>query len=142
MVKLSKAGKPIVELVGENGNIYNLVALAMAGLREAGQKDKSIEMKDRVFSSHSYSEALGIIAQYVDEPEEEDMEEEDPTMIVLERVKDGWVRKLRRLGLDVEADELIERFSGARDYEDAKWIIDEIEEDFEREHYSNDNEEE
>ena len=58
--------KPICKLVGEDGNIYNLIALTSRVLRKAGQEDNAIEMKNRIYESKSYDEALCIIMDYVE----------------------------------------------------------------------------
>jgi hypothetical protein len=58
--------KPKVKLVGENGNIYNLVGLAALALQKAGQRDKAEEMKQRLFKCLSYNEALMMIQDYVE----------------------------------------------------------------------------
>jgi hypothetical protein len=58
--------KPEAKLIGENGNIFNLMAIASLALEEAGQKDKAIEMTKRITSTaKSYYEALSIINEYV-----------------------------------------------------------------------------
>jgi hypothetical protein len=58
--------KPICKLIGENGNIFNLVSIASKTLIENDMRDKAIEMRNRVFESESYDDALAIIAEYVD----------------------------------------------------------------------------
>ena len=58
--------KPVAKLVGENGNIFNLMAIASRSLKTAGQKDKATEMSKRVMSSSSYDEALSVIMEYVE----------------------------------------------------------------------------
>ena len=55
-----------VKLIGEDGNIFNLLGIASRTLRRAGQKDEAMEMQQRVYSSGSYGEALNIIMDYVD----------------------------------------------------------------------------
>lgn len=57
--------KPDCALIGQNGNIYNLMGIAARTLREHGLKDQAAEMKDRIFVSGSYEEALCIIGEYV-----------------------------------------------------------------------------
>ena len=57
--------KPDCKLVGENGNIFNLMGKASKTLKSIGMKDLANEMIQRVTSSHSYDEALVIIAEYV-----------------------------------------------------------------------------
>lgn len=57
--------KPDCALIGQNGNIFNLVGIASRTLRESGLEEQAKEMTNRVFASNSYSEALGIIGEYV-----------------------------------------------------------------------------
>lgn len=57
--------KPDCALIGQDGNIFNLVGIARRTLREYGLNDQAKEMADRVFASGSYGEALCIIGEYV-----------------------------------------------------------------------------
>ena len=57
--------KPDCALIGQDGNIFNLIGIAARTLREHDLKDQAKEMKDRVFASGSYGEALCIIGEYV-----------------------------------------------------------------------------
>lgn len=57
--------RPDCPLIGEDGNIFNLVGIASRTLKEAGQPDQAQEMAQRVFASGSYEEALGILGEYV-----------------------------------------------------------------------------
>lgn len=57
--------KPDCALIGQDGNIFNLVGIASRTLKENGMKDQAKEMADRVFASGSYYEALNIIGEYV-----------------------------------------------------------------------------
>lgn len=58
--------KPRCKLIGEDGNIFNLMAIASRTLKEAGMKEESEEMIDRIYNSKSYIEALAIISEYVE----------------------------------------------------------------------------
>ena len=58
--------KPVCKLIGENGNIFNLLAIARRSLLRVGLKQEAKEMADRATSSNSYEEALGIIGEYVE----------------------------------------------------------------------------
>lgn len=73
--------KPNCPLIGQDGNIFNLVGIASTTLNRNGMAEQAKEMCDRITSSGSYNEALCIIGEYVnitsvdDEPEEyEEME--------------------------------------------------------------------
>lgn len=58
--------KPTANLIGQDGNIFNLVGIAARALRRAGQRDKADEMQKRIFAAGSYDSALSIIMEYVD----------------------------------------------------------------------------
>lgn len=58
--------KPKCKLIGEDGNIFNIMGIASRALRFAGLADKVSEMQNRVTSSDSYSKALSIICEYVE----------------------------------------------------------------------------
>jgi hypothetical protein len=58
--------KPKCKLIGENGNIFNLMGIASRTLKEAGLKEQAGEMIERIQNSGSYYEALGIIMEYLD----------------------------------------------------------------------------
>ena len=60
-----KSQKPDCPLIGQDGNIYNLVGIASKTLQENGFREKAIEMRNRVFNSKSYDDALCIIGEYV-----------------------------------------------------------------------------
>lgn len=60
------AFKPECKLIGEDGNIFNLLGIASRTLKASGMADDAAEMRGRVFASGSYDEALCIIADYVE----------------------------------------------------------------------------
>lgn len=55
-----------VKLIGEDGNIFNLLVIASKELERNGQRDEAEEMSEKVFESNSYDEALMIISDYVE----------------------------------------------------------------------------
>ena len=59
--------KPDCELIGQNGNIYNLLGIASRTLRENGMEQQAREMFKRITggSCRDYYQALGIIGEYV-----------------------------------------------------------------------------
>lgn len=70
--------KPDCKLIGEDGNIFNLMGIASRVLRQNGMADEAVEMRDRICASGSYGEALCIIGDYVNitgGDENEDMDE-------------------------------------------------------------------
>ena len=69
--------KPQCALIGQDGNIFNLVGIASRTLKQNGMKEEAKEMSNRVFSSHSYDEALNIIGEYVEITNEAGLVEEE-----------------------------------------------------------------
>ncbi|MBO5386861.1 MAG: hypothetical protein J6A59_01780 [Lachnospiraceae bacterium] len=60
--------KPGCKLIGENGNIFNLMSIASNTLKNNGMREKAEEMKERIMGgeAQSYDEALRIIMEYVE----------------------------------------------------------------------------
>jgi len=58
--------KPVCKLVGQDGNIFNLINIVSKVLKNNDLHDKAKEMTDRIFNSRSYNEALRIISEYVE----------------------------------------------------------------------------
>ena len=55
------------KLVGENGNIFNLMGIATRTLTNAGHPEKATNMCRRITTqAKSYEEALVIISEYVE----------------------------------------------------------------------------
>ena len=72
--------KPSAKLIGEDGNIFNLMGIASRSLKKAGFQKESDEMINRITTSaKSYDEALNIISEYV-EPVDDIGYEEDIMM--------------------------------------------------------------
>jgi len=73
---MNKNKKPKCKLIGEDGNIFNLMGIASRTLKKNGLKKECEEMIERIEKSHRYSEALMIIEDYVEivgyDPETED----------------------------------------------------------------------
>lgn len=74
--------KPDCPLIGTNGNIFHLMAVASRTLKEHGQDELARQMVERITngSCHSYEDALNMIGEYVNITsvnEQKDMEEEN-----------------------------------------------------------------
>jgi hypothetical protein len=63
--KTVQKGKPDCPLIGQDGNIFNLMGIASRTLKENGLEKQATEMWDRVKASGNYDEALCIIGEYV-----------------------------------------------------------------------------
>lgn len=57
--------KPDCPLLGQDGNIFNLMAIASRTLRQNGLGDSTKEMCERITNSKSYYDALNILGEYV-----------------------------------------------------------------------------
>ena len=71
--------KPNCPLIGQDGNIFNLMGIASRTLRRNGMSDQASEMCDRVRESGNYYKALCIIGEYVNitSTEEDGMDEDE-----------------------------------------------------------------
>lgn len=68
--------KPDCVLIGEDGNIFNLIGVASRTLRRHGLGDHAEELRERIMGGEcaTYYEALGVIEEYVNitGPEQEE----------------------------------------------------------------------
>ena len=69
--------KPDCKLIGEDGNIFNLIGIASQILRRNGMAEQAKEMTDKIHASGSYDEALCIIGEYVNITGDEEREDID-----------------------------------------------------------------
>ena len=58
--------KPKMELLGQDGNIFGIMGRASRLLKQAGMKEQSDEMINRVTACGDYNKALNIISEYVE----------------------------------------------------------------------------
>ena len=72
--------KPDCRLIGEDGNIFNLMGLAARTLRHNGLAEQATEMTGRIHECGSYDEALCIIGEYVNITGSEESEDEDESI--------------------------------------------------------------
>ena len=70
--------KPKCALIGEDGNIFNLMGIASRTLKRNDMRELAEEMCNRITSeAKSYDEALCIIDEYVDATSREELEENE-----------------------------------------------------------------
>lgn len=73
--------KPGCPLIGQDGNIFNLMGIASRTLRQNGMSEQATEMRSRITeTAGSYSEALGIIGEYVNITSVDDGQDYDEDM--------------------------------------------------------------
>ena len=68
--------KPKAQIIGADGNVFNLMGICSRALKNAGYRDESNEMINRITNSKSYDEALAIMCEYID-PVSKDYEDID-----------------------------------------------------------------
>jgi hypothetical protein len=56
----------VCNLVGEDGNVFNIIAMVRRALRKAGQKNTAEEFVQRAFACQSYDEVVTLVVAYVD----------------------------------------------------------------------------
>ena len=72
--------KPKCPLIGQDGNIFNLMGIASKTLKRNGMYDEAKEMCSRITSLGSYYEALNVIGEYVEITSTDDEQSEDEDM--------------------------------------------------------------
>ncbi|MBQ1971246.1 MAG: hypothetical protein II223_02270 [Treponema sp.] len=60
---MSKTGIT-VKLIGEDGNVFNLIGICSQALRRNGMRDKVAEFQKEVMSADSYEGALGVMMNW------------------------------------------------------------------------------
>ena len=58
--------KPRCKLVGEDGNVFNLIGIVMRTLKSNGQAEKATEFWERAQQANSYDEVLVMMNDYVE----------------------------------------------------------------------------
>ncbi len=56
----------VVQLSGENGNVYNIIGLVSHRLFKSGHKDLSKQFRQEVLDCQSYDEVLQLAMKYVE----------------------------------------------------------------------------
>ena len=70
--------KPKCALIGQNGNIFNLMSIASKTLERNNLREEETEMCNRITNgAKSYDEALMILQDYVEITSKEEIEEEE-----------------------------------------------------------------
>jgi hypothetical protein len=58
--------KPKCKLVGEDGNVFNIIGLVARALKKEGLKEQAEEFTSKAFQSGSYDEVLVLAMEYVE----------------------------------------------------------------------------
>jgi hypothetical protein len=54
------------KLIGQDGNVFNLIGIVSKTLERNDQKEQAKEFRKKCFDASSYNEALKIIMEYVE----------------------------------------------------------------------------
>ena len=76
--------KPNCPLIGQDGNIFNLMAIASRTLREHDMAEQATEMCERIRNCGNYYSALGVIGEYVNITSVDDEDEDEDDACVYE----------------------------------------------------------
>lgn len=57
--------KPTCKLIGEDSNVFNLIAKSCNVLKKEGMYKEAIEMSEKCFKADNYDHVLRIIMEYV-----------------------------------------------------------------------------
>ena len=58
--------RPTACLIGENGNVFNIIGRVSKALKRAGQKEQAEEFTNKAFACLSYDEVLALLHEYVE----------------------------------------------------------------------------
>ena len=56
--------KPFVQLTGEDGNVFSIIACVSKALNRVGQEDKAEEFRTKAFNAESYDAVLRLAMAY------------------------------------------------------------------------------
>lgn len=65
-IKKMKVEKPVCVLVGQDGNVFNIIGRVSKALKRVGQADRANEFATKAFRAGSYNEVLNLCHDYVD----------------------------------------------------------------------------
>ena len=63
-VEITEMEKPMAKVIGEDGNVFNLIGICTSALKRAKMQDEAKEMQNRILKCASYEEALCIMSEY------------------------------------------------------------------------------
>lgn len=58
--------KPQCKLIGEDGNVFNIIGIVSRTLKDFGYEDKAVEFTKKAIKSHSYDDVLQLVMDYVE----------------------------------------------------------------------------
>jgi hypothetical protein len=63
----NQIGKPSAKIIGQDGNIFNLIGIASRALKQADMADEAKEMQNKIMNGGvDYDGAIQIIMDYVE----------------------------------------------------------------------------
>lgn len=67
-IKIKKEDKmrPVCKLIGEDGNVFNIMGRVIKSLKKVGLAEEAKEFSTKAFNSASYDEVLQLAIEYVE----------------------------------------------------------------------------
>lgn len=66
MVKEDKTSKPTVQLIGQDGNVFNIMGKAVRAAKKAGWTQNKIDIFLAKMKGGDYNNALRVVQEYFD----------------------------------------------------------------------------
>jgi hypothetical protein len=63
---MEKNEKPICVLIGEDGNVFNIIGRVSRVLRKEVSEEKAKEFREKAMACHSYDEVSSLCSEYVE----------------------------------------------------------------------------
>lgn len=63
---MNSSEKPHCKLTGKDGNVFAIIGLVVAALKNAGFPEHAVEFREKAFKAESYDEVLRLCMEYVD----------------------------------------------------------------------------
>ena len=58
--------KPQCKLIGENGNVFNIIGIVSRTLKDFGYEDKAVEFSIKAIRCENYDDVLQLVMEYVE----------------------------------------------------------------------------
>lgn len=58
--------KPVVKLIGTDGNVFSIIGKVSKALKSSGEPEKAREFSELAFACGSYDEVLRLVGEYVE----------------------------------------------------------------------------
>lgn len=60
------SNKPVCKLIGEDGNVFNIIGKVSRTLKQSGLKEQAKEFASKAMQQESYDAVLRLVTEYVE----------------------------------------------------------------------------